>query len=103
MYYMDTEGIILKAEIGLFKENMAGRLGYRTGVRPNHRVPGREYFFLGEITFETEDWLSPGDTRIGMVNCVIASKDRPLFKPGFKWEIFEASKLVGYGKCITVM
>jgi len=100
---LETESIEIEAEIGLHDNCMKDRPGYRSGVRPNHWIPGREYCFIGEIRFKTNEWLKPGDEDIAIISCLIASQDKKLFQPGFAWHITEAGKIVGYGKCIRLL
>jgi acetyltransferase-like isoleucine patch superfamily enzyme len=80
-------GIEVGAEIILYKDAMNGRPGYRTGIRPNHKIRETGYIFFGEITFGNDVWLKPGGTIFGKINCVIACQDRPLFKEGYYWPI----------------
>jgi len=98
---LDTEDLTLKIEIGLHKSCMEGRPGYRSGIRPNHWIPGRDYTFLGEVEFLDRSLLAPGETCEATIKCIIASQDREHFKPGFAWHICESNKIMGYAKVLS--
>jgi hypothetical protein len=98
---LETEELTLNIEVGLHKSCMEGRPGYKSGVRPNHWIPGRDYTFLGQIGFSDRELLKPGESCKARINCIIASQDKELFKPGFTWHICEANKIMGYAKVIS--
>ncbi|WP_345875438.1 hypothetical protein [Shewanella algae] len=98
---METTDLTLKAEVGLHQSCMEGRKGYGTGIRPNHWIPGRDYTFLGQIEFSDRDLLKPGESCEATINCIVASQDKELFKPGFAWHICEANKIMGYAKVLS--
>jgi hypothetical protein len=76
-------------------EAMAGRPGYSSGVRANHRIPGREDFFAGAMFFPDREWVRPGETAEVSGNFRIYSDDVDKFVPGFQWHVCEADKIVG--------
>lgn len=99
---LETEAIDALVEIGLYEQCMKDRPGYKSGVRPNHWMPGREYCFMGQLEFTDREWLKPGDSCIANGKFIIASQDVKSFVPGYAWHICEANKIVGYGKVIEL-
>ena len=102
---MDVESLAtinlnLTVEVGLHETCMKDRDGYRTGVRPNHWIPGRDYTFAGQLDFQAKEWLRPGETCKASLSCVVATQDLHLMVPGFCWHICEANRIVGYAKII---
>lgn len=87
-------------EVALDATAMHGRDGYRTGVRPNHRMPGRDYTFIGQLDFQDREWLRPGETCLATARLLVADQDLARFHPGFRWAIAEGPKVVGH--CILI-
>ena len=81
---------------------MKGRPGYRSGVRPNHWMPGREYAFVGQLDFVDREWLRPGEMCEAKGNFIIPEQDLPSFLPGFAWQVGEAYKIVGHCKLLSI-
>jgi len=81
-------------------EAMAGRAGYTSGVRCNHRIPGREDFFAGVMFFPEREWVRPGESAEVSGNFRIYSDDADKFVPGFRWHVCEANKIVGSAELI---
>lgn len=81
-------------------EVMAGRPGYSSGVRANHRIPGREDFFAGAMFFPDREWVHPGESAEVSGNFRIHSSDADKFVPGFKWHVCEADKVVGSAELV---
>jgi hypothetical protein len=90
-----TSELSLAVEVELDGEAMRGRPGYRSGVRPNHMMPGRDYFFIGQLDFIDRDLLRPGEKCKASGLFVIAEQDRVRFISGFSWMISEGAKIVG--------
>ena len=86
--------------VTLDAESMAGRPGYRSGVRPGHRIPGREDFFTGAIFFSDREWIRPGESAEVTGNFRIYSRDADKFVPGFRWHICEADRVVGSAELV---
>lgn len=98
---METEVMEFPIEFGLYESCMQNRIGYKTGISPNHWIPGRDYSFRGHIEFSDRDTLKPGDVCKATIKCLIAAQDRCLFVPGFAWHVCEANKIVGYAKVLS--
>lgn len=52
---MGTVNLQLKIIFGLHSSCMEGRVGYRSGISPNHWIPGRGYAFIGKIQNSASD------------------------------------------------
>ncbi|ANO52052.1 hypothetical protein BA177_13335 [Woeseia oceani] len=90
-------------KVTLDATRMAGRPGYKNGVRPNHRIPGRRNeVFMGALYFKDREILKPGESCVAEGKFIIYSKDESLFVPGFCWEICEASRLTGTAELVEV-
>lgn len=75
---------------------MRGREGWRTGIRPNHRIAGRaNEMFMGMLEFSDREWLRPGECAEAIGSFMIMSVDMPLFVAGFSWELCEGLHVVG--------
>ena len=81
-------------------EAMAGRPGYSSGVRANHRIPGREDFFAGAMFFPNREWVRPGETAKVSASFRIYSADAGKFVPGFRWHVCEADSIVGSAELV---
>ena len=79
---------------------MAGRPGYSSGIRANHRIPGRDDFFAGAMFFPDREWIRPGETAEVSGNFRIYSDDADKFIPGFRWHVCEAEKVVGSAELV---
>jgi hypothetical protein len=97
---LETEDLTLAIEIGLHESCMRGRSGYKSGIRPNHWIPGRDYTFLGQVEFDDRELLKPGENCKAIIKCIVPSHDIALFVPGFAWHICEANKIMGYAKVL---
>jgi len=97
---METKSLDMVVEFGLHQSRMEGRDGYTSGVRPNHRIPGRDYTFIGQVEFGDRKTLTPGESCVANMKCIVATQDMDLFKPGFTWHVCEANKIVGYARVI---
>ena len=90
-------------KVTLDAKQIAGRPGYKSGVRPNHRIPGRRNeVFMGALYFKDRELLRPGESCEADGKFIISTKDESLFVPGFCWEICEASRLTGMAELIEV-
>ena len=82
---------------------MAGRPGYHTGIRPNHRMPGRDYYFIGQLDYSDREWLRPGEVCEASGSFIVAEQDRGKFLPGFEWDVCEGpGKVVGQCKLLSI-
>ena len=95
-----TGSLVLTVEVSLDEAALRGRLGYHSGVRPNHRMPGRDYTFIGQLDFADRDLLRPGECCQATGTFVIAEQDRSQFRPGFSWPIAQGPTVVGHCKVI---
>ena len=81
---------------------MAGRPGFKSGIRPNHRIPGHgTRCFIGALTFEGKDWLRPGESTKAEGKFIVYTSDVPLFEPGFRWNLCEGMNVVGSVELIS--
>ncbi|MBM4208368.1 MAG: hypothetical protein FJ190_10295 [Gammaproteobacteria bacterium] len=101
----DSKDLILKANVEVCfspygKEDWKG---FGTGVRPNHSIPGRHYFFFGQLDFKDRDWLKPGESCEAEATFCVPQADLALFVPGMMWHITITGKIVGYGRLLSVV
>ena len=93
--HLEVGHIETRLEVELDAEAMRGRLGFKTGIRPNHWLPGREYTFVGKLDFTDREWLRPGEKCTAVGHLIIAEQDLGSFVPGFTWQIGESVYIVG--------
>jgi len=94
---METINISAVVKVCLSEYFMSGREGYKSGIRPNHIIAGRDYTFIGQLDFiDHEGWLKPGDCCNAIGRLLIPEQDVTKFKAGFTWHITEAGQIVGY-------
>jgi len=85
-----------KVRVSLDANAMPDRVGWRSGIRPNHRIPGRDHeMFIGTLTFSDREWLRPGECADATGSFMVMPADVPLFVPGFSWELCEGKSTVG--------
>ena len=89
-------------ELSLDAVAMKGRRGYRSGVRPNHWLPGRDYACIGQLEFLDREWLGPGEACKARGRFIIAEQDLGDFVPGFAWDVGEARRIVGRCKLLSL-
>ncbi len=76
-------------------EAMKGRLGFRSGIRPNHWMPGRDYALTGQPDFLGREWLRPGEQCSALGTFIVPEQDRASFVAGFAWDVGEGPRIVG--------
>jgi len=96
-----TQRLDVPIECGLYASCMQNRPGYRSGIRPNHWLPGRDYTVIGQIEFNDCDLLGPGQSCKAICKMIVPVSDAVLFVPGYTWHICEANKIMGYAKVIV--
>lgn len=101
---MTSELITIHAvvEVGLYESCMRGREGYRSGIRPNHWMPGKDSCFMGQLDFTDRQLLAPGEICIANARFIIGPEQQDYFYVGNAWHIGEANKIVGYVKIINM-
>jgi hypothetical protein len=100
--HLKVGSLVATVELALDGEAMQGRRGYRSGVRPNHWMPGREYAFIGQLDFVGREWLKPGETCEARGSFIIAEQDAGSCIPGLSWPVGEAYKIVGHCKLVSI-
>ena len=95
---MSSDGTFTaRVRVWLDADAMRGGEGWRSGIRPNHRIPGRgSEMFMGMLSFLDREWLRPGECTEASGSFLIMPIDEPLFVPGFSWELCEGPhRIVG--------
>jgi hypothetical protein len=95
-------GLDVLVDFGLHADLMPGRPGFRSGVRPNHWVPGWATTFIGQLSFDNREWLRPGEQCVARGSLIVPLQRSPSFVPGFAWHVCEANKIVGYCRILEV-
>ncbi|MDN3579503.1 hypothetical protein [Mucilaginibacter flavus] len=105
--YENPKGLILiKAKIKLKTKEEGGRTtGFISGYRPNHvfEYPQNgEYLqtFIGDIVFEGQPTIEPGETKDVTVRFLINQPIEKYLDKGRKWWIHEGGKLIGEAEII---
>ncbi len=97
---METVYLELQIIFGLYSSCMEGRSGYKSGIRPNHWIPGRDYAFPGQLEFYGKEIVAPGEDCAAVIKCMVPKQDAESFKPGFTWHVCEANKIMGYARVV---
>ena len=88
-------------EFGLNTDPTHQNNSYRSGIRPNHWVRENQYTIIGQIDFIDCDRLAAGQSCKAICSFYAPREDEKLFTPGFKWDIGEATKIIGYGRVVS--
>src|SRR5512139_1094939 len=95
--------IVAIVVFALDAEAMKGRAGFRSGIRPNHWMPHRDYAITGHLDFLGRDWLRPGEQCRALGTFIVPEQDRSSFVPGFMWKVGEGARIVGGCTLSTVL
>ncbi len=96
----------IKAAISFLSTEEGGRKGWaKSGYKPNHNfgLPDGREFYVGEIYFDSEKIVYPGETCEATVRFIPGPGLREKLKPGQTWRIQEGGKLVAMGKVLEVI
>ncbi|MDH7463509.1 hypothetical protein QEG73_19570 [Chitinophagaceae bacterium 26-R-25] len=100
--------IIVKAKITMKTTAEGGRQhGFKSGYRPNHvfELPDdlRDLkTFIGDIQFDDQELIKPGETKIVMVRFLKMPQVEKYIKVGQKWFMNEAARTLGFGEILEV-
>jgi translation elongation factor EF-Tu-like GTPase len=98
--------IIVKARITMKTTDEGGRKsGFTSGYRPNHVFEMPENFkdlvsFVGDIQFDDQDMINPGETKIVTVRFLNVPEVERYIQKGQRWFINEGARNVGVGEML---
>jgi translation elongation factor EF-Tu-like GTPase len=101
--------IIVKAEIKMKATKEGGRKsGFKSGYRPNHvfELPDKLETltaYIGDIHFEGQDLIQPGEAKIVTVRFLRISHVEKCITIGRKWFINEGATTVGFGEILEIL
>ncbi|MDY8135469.1 hypothetical protein [Aquimarina sp. 2201CG5-10] len=102
------EMIHVKANLSLFPTDKGGRkTGIKNGYRPNHvfeyQTNGQfKYTYIGDIQFEQEEWIMPGDTQEVLVRFLSRQPIDQYLNINRKWWIHEGPNKIGEAEIIEI-
>lgn len=102
---MKIEIITVKASIRILTQSEGGRAtGITSGYRPNHVFePFNDIkqirTYIGEIRFDDQEYIQPGETKIVTVR-FLQNEVEKFLVVGQKWLIYEVPKLVAEGEIL---
>ena len=105
---MRTGSTHIKAKLTLYSTEHGGRLtGIGTGYRPNHVFEYNKkgefiQSYIGQINFENEKLILPGETDIVTVEFLNLFGIEELLTIGRKWWIHEAARRIGEAEIIQI-
>ncbi|MBL7730819.1 MAG: hypothetical protein JNM88_06540 [Chitinophagaceae bacterium] len=81
--------------------------GIKSGYRPNHVFKQPKDIrnvetFIGDIQFDQQEFIQPGETRIVTVRFLKMPLVEKYIKVGQKWFIYEVPRLVAEGEIIEI-
>jgi translation elongation factor EF-Tu-like GTPase len=100
--------IKIKAKLTLYSTNNGGRkTGIKTGYRPNHvfeyeKQDSFKQTYIGQITFDTQEWIMPEETAIVDVEFIDMLDVKRFISVGRIWWIHEANKKLGEAEIIEI-
>jgi translation elongation factor EF-Tu-like GTPase len=103
---MQNDLVIVKARISMKRTEDGGRTsGFLSGYRPNHvfELPTTSntlHTYIGDILFEGQELIEPGETKIVTVRFLKVPKIEKYMNVGQKWFINESIKTVGMGEIL---
>jgi hypothetical protein len=97
----DDVDLTAEIEFCLDENAQLGVPAWYSGIRPQHRIPGRPYSFFGQIDLLDVQSISPGQCCRAKATCIIKEQDRPYFIPGFCWHICSRDKIIGYARYVS--
>jgi translation elongation factor EF-Tu-like GTPase len=98
--------IVVKAKITMKTTEEGGRQsGFKSGYRPNHvfEMPDNVKdlrTYIGDIQFDDQDLIKPGETKIVTVRFLKVSEIEKYSMVGQKWFINEAARTLGVGEIL---
>lgn len=103
----DNEFWIVKAKLRLKPTDEGGRrTGIKSGYRPNHVFEYRDgsivSAYMGEIKFDGQEWIEPGEERIVTVRFILGQPIEKFLTIGGRWWIHEGGRLVGEAEIVEV-
>jgi hypothetical protein len=96
----DDVDLIAEIEFCLDDNAQLGVPALYSGIRPQHRIPGRPYSFFGQIDLLGVQSISPGQCCRAKATCIIKEQDRHCFVQGFCWHICTRDKIIGYARYV---
>jgi len=100
--------ILIRAEVRLKTSEEGGRKsGFISGYRPNHVFEYNEdgdflRTFVGDIVFDDQPTIEPGETRSVLVRFLIQQPIEKYLNIGRKWWIHEGARLIGEAEIIHI-
>ncbi|GAB1448452.1 hypothetical protein MASR2M44_14620 [Bacteroidota bacterium] len=100
--------IIVKAKITMKTTEEGGRQsGFKSGYRPNHVFEMPDNLknlrtYIGEIQFDDQDLIVPGETKIVTVRFLKVQEIEKYILIGQKWFINEAARTLGIGEILEI-
>jgi len=103
-----NEYIVVNARLKILSADEGGRRksGIKSGYRPNHvfeLIDGKfKSTFIGQITFDDQEWIYPGDERVVNVTFLKFDGIENFILVGREWWIYEGSNLIGKAEILSV-
>lgn len=100
--------IKITAKLTLYSSDNGGRkTGIRTGYRPDHvfeydKKGSFKQAYIGQINFDTDKWILPGETETVLVEFLRLSDVEKYISVGRKWWIHEGPNKLGEAEIIKI-
>jgi len=97
--------LMVRAKVSLLSTKEGGRHTPIVGgyaFRPNHNFGNAENrdFYIGQIDFEENDTIHPGEQRVVQIRFLNVRGLKELLKIGVVWSIQEGPTLIGHGEVL---
>lgn len=97
IHFESPGGVIpVRAKVKMKTTAEGGRInGFVSGYRPNHVFEYNAYSYIGDIIFEGQETVEPGEEKEVIVRFWIEQRIEEFLDRGRKWWIQEGSRVVG--------
>ena len=96
--------VVIRVRCDIELAPTARKSGYGSGIRPNHFIRELDYFVIGEVHFEGQEVLLPGEHSTARVSFVGDEPFADLVRPGFEWDICDGPRsVIGWGRVLEVL
>ena len=104
---LDDKPIKITAKVSLLKTEEGGRHAPVVGgvpFRPNHNFGNGENrnFYIGQINFEKDDVVKPGEERTVEIVFLNVKELKELLRIGTEWRIQEGPTLIAMGEVLKI-
>jgi hypothetical protein len=103
----ETIRVLAKLRVLTSDEGGHRKSGIKSGYRPNHVFESTDSklqkTFIGEITFDQQAWIYPGEERIVNVKFFDCENIDEFIQVGREWDIYEYPNLMAKARIVEII